>query len=243
MIKQNIIILFLPLFLFSEEHRSFFELNINNIKEPEQLVQILNISVLLGFLFLLPTLLLMMTTFTRFIIVFSLLKQALGLQQIPPAKVMTGLALIMTIFLMKPIGTESYNNGIVPYLNKEISYQESFEKTVKPFKEFMKKNTREKDLALFYRINNIKNTKSDEIPLLTLLPAFVISEIRTAFEIGILLFVPFVIIDVVVSTILMSLGMMMLPPSMISMPIKIAFFILLDGWNLIIGELANSFQL
>jgi flagellar biosynthetic protein FliP len=229
--------------LLSGKDPAFFEINVNNFSEPEQLVQILNISVVLGFLFLLPTLLLMMTTFTRFIIVFSLLKQALGLQQIPPAKVLTGIALIMTMFLMKPIGMKSYEEGIVPYIEKEIGYKVAFDKTIAPFKKFMQDNTREKDLALFYRINNIKNTKIKDIPLLTLLPAFIISELRTAFEIGILLFIPFVIIDVIVSTILMSLGMMMLPPSLISMPVKIAFFVLLDGWNLIIGQLANSFIL
>lgn len=239
--------IFLMLFTLSSvlnaENKSFFEININNFSEPEQLVQILNISVLLGFLFLLPTLLLMTTTFTRFIIVFSLLKQAIGLQQIPPAKILTGLALIMTIFIMKPVGIESYNNGIKPYIEKSIGYKESFELTVAPFKKFMMDNTREKDLALFYRINNMKNSTKDDVPLTTLMPAFIISELKTAFEIGLLLFVPFIIIDIIVSTILMSLGMMMLPPSLISMPIKIGFFVLIDGWNLIVGQLSNSFVL
>jgi len=229
-----------PLFA---ETKSFFEININNIGEPEQLVQILNVSVLMAFLFLLPTLFLLMTTFTRFLIVFSLLKQAIGLQQIPPAKVMTGLALIMTIFIMKPIGMESYNNGVVPYLEKQISYQEAFVEITDPFKQFMIKNTREKDLALFYRINNKENTKIEDIDLITILPAYVISELKTAFEIGLLLFIPFVIIDIIVSTILMSLGMMMLPPSLISMPVKLGFFVLIDGWNIIIGQLSNSFVL
>jgi len=223
--------------------KAFFEINLNQLNEPEQLVQILNTSVLLGFLFLLPTLFLLMTTFTRFIIVFSLLKQAMGLQQIPPAKVMTGIALVMTIFIMKPIGMKSYQKGIEPYMKKEISYQEAYVEITKPFKKFMIANTREKDLALFYRINNMKNTKSTEIPLLTILPAFVISELKTSFEIGLLLFIPFVIIDIIVSTILMSLGMMMLPPSLISMPVKLGFFVLIDGWNYLIGQLSNSFVL
>ena len=238
----NIIIIFFGSVLYADQ-KSFFEINIANVAEPEQLVQILNVSILLAFLFLLPTLFLLMTTFTRFLIVFSLLKQAIGLQQIPPAKVMTGLALIMTIFIMKPIGMESYNKGVTPYLEKQISYKEAFVKITDPFKKFMIKNTREKDLALFYRMNNKKNTKIEDIDLLTILPAYVISELKTAFEIGLLLFIPFVIIDIIVSTILMSLGMMMLPPSLISMPVKLGFFVLIDGWNLIIGQLANSFVL
>jgi len=240
--------IFILLFIFSNllqasEHKAFFAINVNGVPEPEQLVQILNVSVLLTFLFLLPTLFLMMTTFTRFIIVFSLLKQALGLQQIPPAKIMTGLALLMTLFIMKPIGMESYNSGIKPYLDKKISYTVAFEKIASPFKKFMMQNTREKDLALFYRIRKVDNSKSTEVPLLTLIPAFMTSELKTAFEIGLLLFIPFVIIDIVVSAVLMSLGMMMLPPSLISMPIKIGFFVILDGWNLLISSLSNSFIL
>lgn len=238
------VLLFFTLFnntIIAAEHKAFFAINVNGVPEPEQLVELLNMSVLFTFLFLLPTLFLMMTTFTRFVIVFSLLKQALGLQQIPPAKIMTGLALLMTLFIMKPVGMESYANGIQPYMEKEISYKVAFEEITKPFKTFMMANTREKDLALFYRIRNIENSNFEDVSLLTLLPAFMISELKIAFEIGLLLFIPFVIIDIVVSAVLMSLGMMMLPPSLISMPIKIGFFILLDGWNLLIGHLSNSF--
>jgi flagellar biosynthesis protein FliP len=221
---------------------AFFNLSLGNASTPEQLSEILNVSVLLTFLFLAPTLLMMMTSFTRFIIVFSLLKQAIGLQQMPPSKIIVGISLIMTIFVMKPYAINSYENGIKPYMDKSISFEESFEKTVKPFRDFMLKNTRESDLALFYRISKEKNPSIKDVSLTTLMPAFVVSELKTAFEIGLLLFIPFVIIDIIVSVVLMSLGMMMLPPSMISMPIKIGFFVLIDGWALLIGQLTQSFN-
>ncbi|MBU0632690.1 flagellar type III secretion system pore protein FliP [bacterium] len=210
---------------------------------PQQLVSSLNVLVALTILFLAPSIVLVMTTFTRFVIVFGFLRQALGTQQVPPTQLMVMLALILTIFVMEPVGQKAYDNGIKPYLEKKIGYEEAFTKTAQPFKNFMIRNTREKDLALFVRIRHLQNPKSiEEVPLSVVVPAFVISELKTAFEIGFLIFLPFLIIDMVVASILMSMGMMMLPPVMISLPFKILVFVLIDGWNLLIGNLIASIK-
>jgi flagellar biosynthetic protein FliP len=186
---------------------------------------------------------LVMTTFTRFVIVFGFLRQALGTQQVPPTQLLVMLAMILTFFVMEPIGVKAYNNGIKPYIAKDIGYEEAYNKTTLPFKNFMIRNTREKDLALFFRIRDMKNPQSvEEVPLSIVIPAFVISELKTAFEIGFLLFLPFLVIDMVVASILMSMGMMMLPPVMISLPFKILIFVLIDGWNLLIGNLIASIK-
>lgn len=185
----------------------------------------------------------MATSFTRLIIVFSLLKQAMGLQNTPPAQVLVSLALILTFYIMKPYSDVAWDKGIKPYMDEQIAYEQALYETTKPFKEFMLKNTREEDLALFYRIKKEQNPANvDQVNLTTLMPAFMVSELKTAFEIGFLLFLPFLVIDVIVSSILMSLGMMMLPPVMISLPIKLIFFIVIDGWSLVIGNLAQSFK-
>ncbi len=208
---------------------------------PEQLVSSLNVLVVLTLLFLAPSLVLVMTTFTRFVIVFGFLRQALGTQQVPPTQLLVMLAMILTFYVMEPIGIKAYETGIKPYVEKKIGYEEAFDKTVLPFKNFMIRNTREKDLALFFRIRKMQNPQTvADVPLSIIIPAFVISELKTAFEIGFLLFLPFLVIDMVVASILMSMGMMMLPPVMISLPFKILIFILIDGWNLIIGNLIAS---
>ena len=218
-------------------------LSVAGVNEPAQFVKTINIAVILTLMVLAPTLILMVTSFTRIIIVFSLLKQAIGLQQTPPAQVIVSLALILTIFIMEPYGKKSWEDAIKPYMDEKIGYEIALEKGIKPFKEFMIKNTRESDLALFYRIKKEPNPKSiDDVQLTLLMPAFIVSELRTAFEIGFLIFLPFLVIDIIVASILMSLGMMMLPPVMISLPIKIIFFIIIDGWQLIIGNLAQSFK-
>ncbi len=184
-----------------------------------------------------------MTSFLRLIVVFSFLRQALGTQQMPPTQILVSLAMVLTFFIMEPIGQKSYDNAIKPYIDKEISYTQAFERGVAPFKEFMIKNTREKDLALFLRIRHMKNPKTyKDIPLSIATPAFMISELKSAFEIGFLLYLPFLVIDMVVSSVLMSMGMMMLPPVMISMPFKLLIFVLVDGWNLLIGNLIASFK-
>lgn len=241
--------IFISLFLFTltlfaqEEAAPIINLSVAAIEEPAQFVKTINIAVILALLVLAPTLLLMVTSFTRLMIVFSLLRQALGLQQTPPNQVIISLSLILTIFIMEPYAKKSWEVGIKPYMEETIGYEVAFERGVKPFKEFMIKNTREKDLALFYRIKKEENPKNiDDVPLTLLMPAFIVSELKTAFEIGFLIFLPFLVIDIIVASILMSLGMMMLPPVMISLPIKIIFFIIIDGWALIIGNLAQSFK-
>ncbi len=218
-------------------------LSVAALEEPAQFVRTINIAIILALLVLAPSLLLMVTSFTRIIIVFSLLRQALGLQQTPPTQIIISLGLILTIFIMEPYAKKSWEDAVKPYMDEQIGYEVAFERGVAPFKEFMIKNTREADLALFYRIKNEPNPKNiEDVPLTLLMPAFIVSELRTAFEIGFLIFLPFLVIDIIVASILMSLGMMMLPPVMISLPIKIIFFIVIDGWQLIIGNLAQSFK-
>ena len=242
---MKIIISFLlfSILAFAEDTAPIVNLSVAALNEPAQFVKTINIAVILTLMVLAPTLILMVTSFTRIVIVFSLLRQAMGLQQTPPTQIVISLALILTIFIMEPYAKKSWEEGVVPYMDEKIGYEEAFEKGVKPFKEFMIKNTREADLALFYRIKKEPNPKNiDDVPLTLLLPAFIVSELRTAFEIGFLIFLPFLVIDIIVASILMSLGMMMLPPVMISLPIKIIFFIIIDGWQLIIGNLAQSFK-
>ena len=229
--------------LFAADNLPVINLSIASIDQPAQFVKTINIAIILILLAMAPTLLLMVTSFTRLIIVFSLLRQAMGLQQAPPNQIVISMALILTIFIMEPYAKVSYNEGVKPYMEEKIGYEEAFTKSVKPFKEFMIKNTREEDIALFYRIKKEKNPKNiDDVSLTLLMPAFIVSELRTAFEIGFLIFLPFLVIDIIVASILMSLGMMMLPPVMISLPIKVIFFIIIDGWQLIIGNLAQSFK-
>lgn len=219
------------------------DLTINAPETPTQLVKTLNIVLLLTFLVLAPSLILAMTSFLRIIVVFSFLRQAMGTQQMPPTQLLVSFALILTFFIMEPHAQKAYDEGISPYMQEKIDYEKAFEKSVAPFKSFMMKNTREKDLALFYRIRKLPNPQTvEDVPLTILVPAFMISELKTAFEIGFLIFLPFLVIDMVVSAILMSLGMMMLPPVMISLPFKLLIFILVDGWNLLVQGLVASFK-
>ncbi|MBT5491861.1 flagellar type III secretion system pore protein FliP [bacterium] len=240
----------LKIFLFSFFLFSFIlgadnvlNIDIGGIADTNsKLVGSLNILILFTLLTLAPSLIFMMTAFTRIVIVMSIFKQAIGAQQILVSNILISLAIILTFFVMKPVFTEAYNNGINPYIEEKIDYKEALEKGTLPFKKFMMKNTREEDLALFLRIAKEKNPKNEtEVSISTLIPAFMLSEIKTAFEIGIMLYIPMVVIDLAVSSVLMSLGLMMLPPTMISMPIKIAFIILIDGFSLLLGNLAESF--
>lgn len=241
--KFIIALLLFSIFAFGADTAPMVNLSVAGVNEPAQFVKTINIAIILALMVLAPTLILMVTSFTRIIIVFSLLKQAMGLQQTPPSQVIVSLSLILTIFVMEPYGKKSWEEGIKPYMDEKIGYEVAFEKGIKPFKEFMIKNTRESDLALFYRIKKEPNPKNiDDVSLTLLMPSFIVSELRTAFEIGFLIFLPFLVIDIIVASILMSLGMMMLPPVMISLPIKIIFFIIIDGWQLIIGNLAQSFK-
>lgn len=230
------------MFIFGAEIPTI-NLSLSAPDEPKQLVQSLNVVLIFTILVLAPSIILVTTSFVRLAIVFAFLKQALGTQQMPPSQFLVSLALILTMFIMEPVATKAYEDGIKPYMEKQMSYDEAFIKAVQPFKEFMIKNTREKDLALFYRIRKMDNPKSiEDIPLTVLIPSFMISELKTAFEIGFLIFLPFLVIDMVVSSVLMSMGMMMLPPVMISLPFKLLIFVLIDGWNLLVGNLILSFK-
>lgn len=218
-------------------------LSLSAPSSPEQLVTSLNLLVMLTVMVLAPSILFVATSFLRLIVVFSFLRQALGTQQTPPNQVLVSLALILTFFIMEPVAKESYDQAIKPYLAQEIGYQEAFEKGVQPFKAFMVRNTREKDLALFFRIRNLENPQTiEDVPLTVAVPAFIISELKTAFQIGFLLYLPFLVIDMVVASVLMSMGMMMLPPVMISLPFKLLVFVLVDGWHLLVGSLVASFN-
>ncbi len=197
---------------------------------------------LLTSLSFLPAILLMMTGFTRIIIVLSLLRSAIGTPSSPPNQVLVGLALFLTFFVMSPVLDKIYTEAYLPYSENKLEFQPAIEKGIVPLKAFMLRQTRESDLALFVKISNSEPLQSaDQVPLRILVPAYVTSELKTAFQIGFVVFIPFLIIDMVVASVLMSMGMMMVSPAIISLPFKIMLFVLADGWNLIIGSLAQSF--
>jgi len=184
----------------------------------------------------------MMTSFTRLVVVFSFLRHALGTQTMPPNQVMIGLALFLTFFVMTPTYQAVHEKAWVPYKEKKITQAQAVDEALKPVRQFMFKQTREKDLALFVGMAQMPKPKTmDDIPTTVLLPSFMISELKTAFQIGFILYVPFLVIDIVVASVLLSMGMMMLPPMMISLPMKLLLFVLVDGWNLVVGSLVKSF--
>jgi len=198
---------------------------------------------LVSVLSLAPSLLVVLTSFTRLVVVFSFLRNAMGLQQSPPNTVFISLALFLTAFIMEPQFTSAYNQGVRPYLEKKLDEKTAFEKTVDPFARFMQAHVREKDVGLFLDVAKVPAPATIEAtPLRVLVPAFMISELRRAFEIGFLLFLPFLVIDLVVASVLMSLGMMMLPPATVSFPLKLVFFVLVDGWHMLVGSLVKGYS-
>ena len=203
--------------------------------------RIIQLVALIAVLSLAPGLLVTITSFTRIVVVLSLLRTALGTQQSPPNVVLISLALFLSSFIMAPTFEQAWKSGISPLIEERIDEKEAFEKTAKPFHDFMLRQVRQKDLELFQDISGAEAGPSNEIPLQVLVPAFMISELRRAFEIGFLIYLPFVIIDMVVASILMSMGMMMVPPIIVSLPFKLIFFVLVDGWYLIAGSLVKSF--
>jgi flagellar biosynthetic protein FliP len=210
-----------------------------DLSVTERAVQII---VFLTVLALAPSILVMVTSFTRIVVVLSLLRTAIGLQTAPPNSVMISLALFLTAFVMAPTFEDAYNQGIQPLIENDIELQEGLERASVPFHAFMRAHVREKDLMLFLDLSETEPPENPEdISLTILIPAFMISELKRAFEIGFLLFVPFIIIDLVVASVLMSMGMMMLPPIVVSLPFKLVFFVLVDGWNLVAGSLVQSF--
>lgn len=204
---------------------------------------VIEVFLLISFLSLLPAVLVMFTSFTRIVVVLSLLRQAIGGQQVPPNPVIIGLAIFLTLFIMSPVADVITRDSINPYLEKKITIGEALKKAEPPIKGFMLKQTREKDLALFLDIAKEDATpRLTELPLRIVVPAFAISELKSAFEIGFLIFIPFLVIDMIVSSVLLSMGMMMLPPVLISLPFKLLLFVLVDGWNLVINSIVRSFQ-
>lgn len=217
-------------------------ITLDSATSPDQVSTTLKVVFLLTVLSLAPAILVMTTSFTRFVIVLSFLRQAIGTQAIPSNQIIVGLSLFLTLFVMMPIWNEVNTTALQPYLNNQMSQDQFMEVAAVPIKRFMVKHTREKDLALFVRIAKLPRPKTiDDIPIHVVIPAFVISELKTGFQIGFILYVPFLVIDMVVSSILMAMGMMMLPPIMISLPFKLMLFVLVDGWNLIIGSLVRTF--
>ena len=205
----------------------------------ERAIQIIALITILS---LAPSILVMVTSFTRIVVVLSLLRTAMGVQQSPPNAVIISLALFLSAFVMAPVFSQAYDAGITPLVKEEIELDEAFERASQPFHGFMMSHVREKDLTMFVDLAQTEQPeKPEDVSLTVLIPAFMISELRRAFEIGFLLFVPFIIIDMVVASVLMSMGMMMLPPIIISLPFKLVFFVLVDGWALVTGSLIKSF--
>lgn len=256
MIKTNktkvITIIFLSLiFLVLYSPMALAELQLPNVNltiggeggDSQNLSSVIQLIVLLTVLTLAPAIVILLTSFTRIVIVLSFIRTSLATQQMPPNQVLIGLALFLTFFIMAPTLQQVNSNALQPYMQGEIGQEEAFEKGMDPMRTFMFEQTREKDLALFVKMADIERPKNfSDIPNYVLIPSFVISELKTAFQIGFIIFIPFLVIDMVVASALMSMGMMMLPPMMISLPFKILLFVLVDGWNLVIQSLLLSFR-
>ncbi len=220
----------------------FFSIGLDDAGQSMAPTVTLQIFLLMTVLSLAPAIMIMVTSFTRIVIVLSLLRRALGTMQMPPNQVMIGLALFLTFFIMAPVWHKINQSALQPYLDKKIGHQLALQNATAPLRDFMFKQTREKDLALFVEIAKLQRPKNiADIPITVLIPSFIISEVKTAFQIGLLLYVPFLIIDMVVASVLLSMGMMMLPPIMVSLPFKLMLFVLADGWYLLVGSLVKGF--
>lgn len=217
--------------------------DLDQLTSPEGFSSTISLLVAMSLITLVPFFLVTSTSFLRIVVVFSLLRQAMATQQSPPNAVLIGLAIFMTVFVMTPTINEVIENAVTPYQNGEITQKVAMKEAVRPFKMFMLKHTRQNDLALFLEFSKVQYTDNfEEVPVFVIIPSFVLSELKTAFQIGFLLFIPFLVIDLIISNILLSLGMFMLSPAMISMPFKLLLFVLTDGWNLLTRGLLLSFQ-
>lgn len=219
------------------------QIGVGESDEPQEVAKTLQIALILTVLALAPSILIMMTSFTRIIIVFSFLRHALNTQQMPSNQILIGMALFLTFYIMSPVWQKINDTALQPYMNEHIPLQEALQKAAIPLREFMLKQTKQKDLELLVSMTKGERPRTpDDIPLTTIIPAFMISEVSTAFSVGFLLYIPFLVIDMVVACVLLSMGMMMLPPVMISLPFKILLFVLVDGWNLLIASVIKSFH-
>jgi flagellar biosynthetic protein FliP len=217
-------------------------LGFKSTNNPQEIVSAVKIILMLTILTLAPAILIMMTAFTRIIIVLSFVRQALGTQQMPPNQLLVGLALFLTFFVMSPFFNKINTDALQPFLNNQISQEEATEKALAPIRVFMFHQTRANDLELFIRMSKLDQPKTRaDVPTMVLIPSFVLSELKTAFEMGFIIYLPFLVIDMVAASVLMAMGMMMLPPVVISLPFKIMLFVLVDGWTLLIGSLVKSF--
>lgn len=210
---------------------------------PKQMAVVIQILILLTVLSLAPALFIMVTSFTRIVIVLSFLRQALGTQSVPPNQVLLSLALFLTLFIMAPVGQTVYATALQPLLADQMSYEEAWAKGIEPVRGFMLRQIRDKDLELFINLSRLETPKTvEQVPTHVIIPAFILSELRIAFQIGFLIYIPFLIVDMVVASVLMSMGMMLLPPVVISLPFKLILFVLADGWYLVVGSMVRSFQ-
>ena len=231
--------------VFAEPTVSLFgkTVTLEDNSDPQNYVFSLQLLFLLTILTLAPSILIMMTGFTRILIVLSFIRSALGLQQTPPNHVIIGLSIFLTFFIMTPIATEINTEAIQPFVREEITQDVAIERAMEPVRGFMFKQTRDKDMSLFLSMKNMSSVESlEEIPTHVIIPAFIISELKTAFQIGFIIYIPFLVIDMVVASTLMAMGMMMLPPVIISLPFKILLFVMVDGWNLIIKSVVLGFK-
>jgi flagellar biosynthetic protein FliP len=216
--------------------------NLADSENPDDLVPMLRVVAILTIVTLAPAILLLMSAFTRILIVLSFFRQALGTPTMPPNQILIGLSLFLTYFVMAPTTNRIYDQAIVPYMEKRMTAGEAFTAGATPLREFMLNQTRKEDLKLFYQVSQEPQPQTAaDIPMRILIPSFVVSELKAAFQIGFIVYLPFIVIDMIVSSILMAMGMMMLPPTVVSLPIKIILFVLVDGWNLLVGSLVRSF--
>jgi flagellar biosynthesis protein FliP len=239
-----VVMFLLPVVLHAAEGLTIPNLNlgVKQASNPEEVVGALQVLFILTILALAPSIMIMVTAFTRIVVVLGFLRQALGTQQMPPMQVLTALAIFLTFFIMSPTLDKMNEQALVPYKNGSITFAQAIKNAEGPLRDFMYKQTREQDLSLFIGlIKGEKPKNKEDVPTRALIPAFMISELKTSFQIGFILFIPFLIIDMVVSSILLSMGMMMLPPVMISLPFKIMLFVLVDGWNLLVGSIIRGF--
>jgi len=238
--KKGVFIFIIFLFIFLWAKGSLAQSFSDFVTQPHTLSTGIQIVILLTILSLAPAILIMLTSFTRFVIVFSILRQAMGTQQMPPNQILIGLSLFLTFFVMSPVWEQIHQEAIKPYLSQRLPLKTAFMKASIPLREFMLRQTRRKDLALFVKLAKIRPATSNDLPITVIIPAFVISELKTAFQIGFFIYIPFLVIDMVVASVLLSMGMLMLPPIIISLPFKLMLFVLVDGWDLIVGSLLQS---
>ncbi len=243
----NLLVVFLLLFagvaLAQEVLVPKVTIGVDTAKSPRDVAVTLEIILLITIITLAPSILIMVTSFTRIVVVLSLLRSALGTQQMPPNQVLIGLSLFLTFFIMAPTWSDVYNNAVSPYLDGRLRFEEAYQKALNPVREFMFRHVRERDVGVFCRLAGITPKNKNDVPTHVLIPAFITSELQTAFEIGFVIYIPFLIIDMVISSILLSMGMIMLPPVMISLPFKLLLFVLVNGWDLVVVSLVRSFRI